>query len=168
MWKCFFALMSMSLFVGCGAPQYSTRMHEQITRYKLEKEPLVVLVDYDKSIYSTRFYVVNPRTKEVIFSSKAGHARKSGRFYAKDFSNVVNSLKSSLGLYRIGHEYPGKHGRSINLHGLEKSNSNAYKRRVVLHGDDSTYSSGCITVTHTHMKVLLDTLKPGMKLVVYR
>ena len=163
------ALLPLIFAAGCSLGNYSTRMHEQLTVRSLQDHKRVILVDFDKSIYTTRLFVVNPQTRQVIFASEAGHARKSGRFYAKDFSNVRNSLKSALGLYRVGPQYVSrKHGLSFRLIGLDKSNSNALKRGIVLHGSDATYSSGCITVNREVMTWLLKHIKPGTKLLVYQ
>ncbi|PSL43090.1 L,D-transpeptidase-like protein [Chitinophaga niastensis] len=49
------------------------------------------------------------------------------------FSNEVGSLCSSLGKYRIGTKYSGRFGTAYKLHGLDKTNSNAFDRFVVLH-----------------------------------
>ena len=167
MWKLILSAMFAVFWSGCGASEYTARMDEHVRHHQLEDEPLVVLVDYSRSIYSKRLFLVNPKARVVTFSTQAGHARKSGWVYASDFSNVPDSLKSALGLYTLGREYPGKHGRSFKLHGESPTNSNAYVRHVVLHGDDSRYSSGCITVKHADMKRLLKVLKRGMKLIVY-
>ncbi|MFC4479898.1 murein L,D-transpeptidase catalytic domain-containing protein [Flavobacterium chungangensis] len=49
------------------------------------------------------------------------------------FSNVRNSLSTSLGKYYIGKHYYGKFGRAYKLYGLDKTNSNAFKRDIVFH-----------------------------------
>jgi len=57
---------------------------------------------------------------------------------------------SSLGKYRIGKRGYSNWGINVNykLHGLEASNSNAYKRIIVLHSwkdipNDEVYPRGC-------------------------
>ncbi len=65
---------------------------------------------------------------------------------------------SSLGKYKIGEKYRGQYGKSYKLYGLENTNSNAYKRAIVLHGfscvpDEEIYpgvvcnSLGCAMVS---------------------
>ena len=49
------------------------------------------------------------------------------------FSNTENSYQSSLGKYEIGSSYTGKFGKAYRLKGLDKTNSNALKRAIVLH-----------------------------------
>lgn len=157
------------IVTGCGAHKYTTRMDSQIKKYNLQNQKIVVLVDYGKSIYSTRFFVVSPRKKKVIFATTSGHGYKSGIFYASEFSNVPRSHKSSLGLYRVGSEYNGKFGRSRKLHGLSKTNSLAYRRFIVFHGQPSykLWSLGCITVPNNDIKKVLKLLKKGTKIIVF-
>jgi len=54
------------------------------------------------------------------------------------FSNTANSLCTSLGRYQVGNAYTGKFGLAFKLYGLDKTNSNAASRVVVLH------AMGCI------------------------
>lgn len=49
------------------------------------------------------------------------------------FSNAPESRSTSLGKYSIGKPYNGKFGKAYRLHGLEKTNSNAFARSIVLH-----------------------------------
>ena len=49
------------------------------------------------------------------------------------FSNTDNSLSTSLGKYSIENSYVGKFGKACKLYGLDKTNSNAYHRNIVLH-----------------------------------
>jgi len=165
------AILALTLIIittGCGTNKYTTRMHSQIKKHKLEKEEVVVLVDYKDSWLSNRFFIVNPTQKTIIFQAKTGHAYKTGAFYATEFSNVPNSKKSSLGLYKIGRQYVGKFGKSLKLHGLSKTNSNVYKRFIVLHGCNCTHSIGCIVLDHEFMPRILKVLKKGTRMVVYK
>ena len=49
------------------------------------------------------------------------------------FSNAANSNATSIGSHKIGNEYSGKFVIAIKLYGLDKINSNSFKRYVVLH-----------------------------------
>ncbi len=53
--------------------------------------------------------------------------------YARHFSNALNSHESSVGAMVTGATYHGKHGLSVKLHGLQRSNSSVFKRAVVFH-----------------------------------
>ena len=155
---------------GCGGVAFDQRMSDQIKAHGLQNETQVVLVDYDRSVYAKRLFVVNPKTKKILFASKAGHAWKSGMLYPSKFSNTPRSNLSSLGLYEIGKEYYGKFGRSLRLHGLSKSNSNVLIRAIVLHRQPSwrLWSLGCITIPNDETDKLIDLLKKGTKMVVYK
>jgi hypothetical protein len=165
----YIVIILLSICTGCSSIKYTSRMSNQIDKHKLNNDKVVVLVDYGKSIYSTRFFVVSPKKKKVIFATTAGHGYKSGIFYASEFSNVPRSHKSSLGLYRVGSEYDGKFGRSRKLHGLSKTNSLAYRRFIVFHGQPSykLWSLGCITVPNSDIKKVLKLLKKGTKIIVF-
>ncbi len=161
--------MAMFVLTGCGAHKYSTRMDEQIKKHGLQDHKIVGLVDYDKSIYSDRFYIVDQKNKKILFQSEVGHAYESGGLYATDFSNVPNSYKSSLGLYKVGIQYSwGRFGTSLKLHGLSKTNSNVYKRAIVLHGCNCLHSSGCLTFDYALMPKILKILKKGTRIIVYK
>lgn len=165
----YIAVYLCSFVIGCGAPVMTSSMRTQLEKHHLQDEQRVVLVDYDQSIFSTRFFVVEPKTQTILYASKAGHARNSGLFYAREFSNTPGSEFSSLGVYGVGAEYSGKLGRSLKLHGLSKTNSNAFKRYIVLHRQPGwrLWSLGCVTVPTDETDAIIDLLKPGTKLVVY-
>jgi hypothetical protein len=64
-------------------------------------------------------------------------------------SNVENSHASSLGNYKIGERGVSEWGIKVKytLYGLDKTNSNAYKRIIVLHSwnmvsEDEVYPDG--------------------------
>lgn len=89
--------------------------------------------------------------------------------YATRFSNVPNSRASSLGFYLTGALYNGKHGRSMRLHGLSGTNSNALSRAVVLHDSDyvregnykAGRSFGCLAVANSQIANVLASLRGG-------
>jgi len=91
----------------------------------------------DMSIHSgrKRFFVYDLERNEVIIAGLVAHGscRESYLTEAK-FSNTPGCGCSSVGKYRIGEIYRGQYGKSYKLYGLENTNSNAYRRAVVLHG----------------------------------
>lgn len=93
---------------------------------------------------------------------------------ATDFSNVPESHKSSLGLYKtLGTYIMAKNGRALRLEGLEASNNNALKRGIVFHGVDYAgeqyvlkngrcgRSHGCPAVEYAVVQELIDKIKGG-------
>ncbi len=67
------------------------------------------------------------------------------------FSNIENSYQSSLGKYEIANKYFGAFGLSFRLKGLDKTNSNAMKRAIVIHSlscikDEESSESACLSL----------------------
>ena len=95
-----------------------------------------------------RFYVVNLQTMKIENKALVTHGRGEERFtFDKEYSNSAGSNCTSLGKYKIGKSYTGQFGLAFRLYGLDKSNSNAYKRFVVLH------AMGCISNDETDMPI---------------
>lgn len=115
-----------------------------------------------------------------MFHSLVAHGRKSGDNLAINFSNKVNSHMSSLGFYKTGKVYFGKHGKSLVLHGLDKNyNSNAEGRSVVIHAADYVCedfiktngrlgrSHGCPAVSPEESDQIINLLEGGSCLFIY-
>jgi hypothetical protein len=90
----------------------------------------------DMSIQSSkkRFFVYNLKNDSIIASGLAAHG-SCNNIYLKDakFSNTPECGCSAKGKYKIGNKYKGRFGDAYKLYGLDSSNSNAYKRFIVLH-----------------------------------
>jgi hypothetical protein len=97
------------------------------------------------------------------------------------FSNVEGSYCSSLGKYKIGIRSYSKWGINVHykLHGLEKTNSNAFQRQIVLHAhtpvpDREIYpthlplgwSQGCPVISNEVMRNVDTLLKAAKKPVL--
>lgn len=101
------------------------------------REGSLVVVDYSKPSSEKRMTVIDLKTGRAKMNSLVAHGVNSGLLYATDFSDRVGSNQSSLGLYKVGEEYWGKHGRSLRLDGLDPGfNRNARKRAIVVHAAD--------------------------------
>ncbi len=91
----------------------------------------------DMKIHSgkKRFFVYDLKTNKIIDQGLVAHGSGSetGVPGKLKFSNVSQSLCTSLGKYEIGKSYDGQFGKAYKLHGLDASNSNAYARNIVLH-----------------------------------
>jgi len=116
------------------------------------------LVDMRIASGKKRFFLYDLVKDSVTASGMVTHGcgSETGTPNLK-FSNTCSSLATSLGKYRIGQEYHGTYGLAFKLYGLDSSNSNAYRRAVVLHAHplvpaDETWpqnictSWGCPTV----------------------
>jgi hypothetical protein len=115
---------------------------------------LVMMADMSLSMDLKRLYIIQPDSHKVLYSCIMAHGKgKGSRIDSVVFSNVVGSLCTSEGRYKLGDSMHGEYGKGYRLHGLEATNNNAYKRLVVFHyyepqtseehSDPLIYSSGC-------------------------
>lgn len=124
------------------------------------------LVDMSVASGKKRFFVYNLETDSIEQSGLVTHGSGTDRNGdAVNFSNESGSSCTSLGNYAIGNAYMGKFGLAYKLHGLDKGNSNAFNRFVVLHAHDCVpdkeiypfticLSLGCPTVSPGFLEVL--------------
>jgi hypothetical protein len=82
-----------------------------------------------------RFFVYDLKENKIKDKGIVAHGSGSetGIQGKLKFSNVQNSLSTSLGSYYIGNYYTGKFGKAYKLYGLDKTNNNAFKRDIVFH-----------------------------------
>lgn len=97
-----------------------------------------------------RFFVYNIKADMIEDAGLVSHGMGSGD--GLQFSNVPGSKCTSFGNYKVGSAYYGDYGLSYNLHGLDSSNSNAYRRRIVLH------SLECIPETEVYPKLICQSM----------
>lgn len=113
-----------------------------------------------------RFFIYNLLKDSVVATGLVTHGSGSeAKFSEQKFSNTVGSNCTSLGRYRVGKPYAGKFGLAYKLYGLDKTNSRAFERFVVLHAHDCVpdrevfplpicESWGCPTVSPAFLTVL--------------
>ncbi len=148
------------------------KINKSIKKYntRLKGQKFISFVDYSIPISEKRFFVFDLKDKKIVFSTYVGHSGYSGERTPFDTSNVPNTRKTSLGLYKVGIQYYGRWGRSKKLHGLSKTNSNAYKRAIVAHsmqGDkpENLYSWGCFTFYEKDLKTVFSYMRKGTYLL---
>ncbi|HLK29554.1 MAG TPA: murein L,D-transpeptidase catalytic domain family protein [Puia sp.] len=129
-------------------------------------QKFIFLVDMSIPSGKNRFFVYDILKDSIIKSALVAHGSGDNRFSLHPtFSNQFESGCSSLGRYKIGNKYNGRFGPAYKLYGLDSSNSNAFRRNVVLHSYDcvpsqETYpypicnSRGCAMVSPEFMKEL--------------
>jgi len=103
---------------------------------KFSNHRFMAVLEFSKFSAKSRFYIINLRTGEVNAAYHVSHGSGSDKDndgYATYFSNLPGSKASSIGVYKTGEIYRGKYGTSLRLHGLSPTNSNVYKRAVVIH-----------------------------------
>ncbi len=97
--------------------------------------PTLTLIDYSKPSVEPRLWVFDLRTGQLLFRELVAHGRNTGENLANHFSDQLNSLQSSLGLFVTRDTYVGGNGYSLRLDGLEPGfNGRARERNIVMHG----------------------------------
>ena len=146
---------------------------------KIRNTDYLTVIDMSRSANDHRFFVINLSEKRVEHKSVVAHGRNSGGEFAKHFSNKEGSFKTSLGFYRTAETYHGKHGLSLRLDGLEKSNSNARVRAIVIHAADYVSqnfierygrlgrSLGCPSLPKEGYDQIVERIKEGTLLFIY-
>ena len=127
-----------------------------------------------------RLFVVDFRNHAIVKEALVTHGHCKENKDGVRFSNVPNTNCSSEGKYRIGKSYYGIFGLAYKLHGLDPTNSNAYKRHIVLHAHECVFdqtwpteiceSEGCPTVSPnvlSYLKKLIDSEPKPMLLWIY-
>ncbi len=140
-------------------------------QYQVGNDKYVVMVDFSKSIFEKRLYLVNCKTSKIEMTSIVSHAWNSGALYATDFSNINKSNKSSLGAYLTENTYYGKFGYSLVLKGLDKTNSNAKLRKIIFHSSkkmSSKWSHGCFALPDNSTRKIINLIKDGCLVYAYK
>lgn len=123
------------------------------------------LIDMTINCGSYRFFVYDLQNDTVLHSGLVTHGYGNSNYYNISFSNIPGSNATSQGKYKIGQSYTGKFGLAYKLYGLDKTNSNAFNRFVVLHAHDCVpsaevaplpicMSQGCPTVAPSFLETL--------------
>lgn len=132
-----------------------------------------MLLDFSYDLYTRRLIVYDLKNDKILRRELVSHGNGAGSTpFNPVFSNVPGSNCSSLGKYRVGKRSYSNWGIHIHykLHGLESTNSNAFKRIVVLHSYEYAYcdyptfaSNGCPIVCDDVMRYLDTELQKATK-----
>ncbi|QBN20124.1 murein L,D-transpeptidase catalytic domain-containing protein [Flavobacterium nackdongense] len=189
-------------FLGCNNPPVkntdaknptinvaNTRLKakEALSFCKTKKfnEDFCILIDMSLHSGVKRFVVWDFKKNKITNSFLVGHGCGDNPWnydFSKEtpkFSNVDGSHCSSLGKYKIGARAHSDWGVNIKyfLHGLESTNSNAFKRFIVFHSwevvsDEEIYPKGtpegwgCPTISNNSFKIIDPLLKVSTKPVL--
>ena len=141
------------------------------------------LVDMSLPSGWKRFFVYDLVKNSIVLSGLVSHGNcNQNSLVEAKFSNIPSTGCSSVGKYKVGVAYHGGYGKSYKLHGLEYTNSNAFKRAVVLHGfgcvpDEEIYpaticnTQGCAGVSFNFLKrisTIIDQSKKPILLWIYK
>ncbi|MFY9311423.1 MAG: murein L,D-transpeptidase catalytic domain-containing protein [Bacteroidia bacterium] len=144
-----------------------------------------ILIDMSLHSGVKRFFVWDYRKDSISHSCLVGHGCGDSSWSDDDskdcpkFSNVDGSHCSALGKYKIGERAHSDWGINIKyvLHGLEKTNDNAFDRFIVFHSweqvaDEEVYPDGtaegwgCPTISNNNMKIIDPLLKASKRPVL--
>lgn len=181
-------LLLLILLVSCNS--YSKNDNNKLLNYCKNNgfnTEYCILVDYSKYSGSKRLIIKNLFNNKILYSCKCAHGNDgSEKMEAtiKSFSNIPGSHKSSLGKYKIGKK---RKINSINglfdislfnipcyeLYGLDKTNSNAHTRGILIHPDPTMdtsffpllpwHSLGCFSVPYSGFNEIDKYIKKSKK-----
>lgn len=145
-----FLFLLILVFVSCEGTSQTFTMQipkEKITELKTfikgknYNQDIAVFINYKIKSGKYRYFVYDFKNDKILQSAIVSHGSGSDTdIYGNlKFSNTENSYRSSLGKFEIKESYSGKFGKSYRLDGLDKTNSNARSRAIVLH------SLGCVS-----------------------
>lgn len=135
----------------------------------------VGIADFSRVSSEPRFFILD-MASGAIHRYLVAHGRGSDPEHdgwLKSFSNEFNSFATSRGAYLTGTWYNGKYGTSLRLNGLDRDNSHAMDRAIVLHG--AWYSNpdmiakwgklgrseGCFAVSEDRLMEVIGRMGPG-------
>jgi len=141
---------------------------------------VISVIDFSQPSTNKRFYLIDLVTRQVVYQDYVAHGKNTGNLMAKKFSNTPHSNQSSLGFYKTGETYHGKHGLSLRLDGLEKGiNDKARQRAIVIHSAKYAEESfirkygrlgrsfGCPALPAQNYDEIIDLIKGGTLLFIY-
>jgi hypothetical protein len=153
---------------------------EALDEMEYGNEDIVTIIDFSLPSTEKRLFILDLRNQQILYHTFVAHGKNTGVNMATKFSNNKGSNQSSLGLYRTGESYQGKHGYSLRLDGLENGfNDNARSRAVVMHSASYVSESfikrhgrlgrswGCPAVPVEFSKDIIDLIKGGSCLYIY-
>jgi hypothetical protein len=166
-----------------------------LTRLNLHAKPLLAyakkhryntntcfLVDMSIESGKNRLFVYDMQKDAILDAGLVTHGRCNQNWLkGRKYGNDPGCGCTSFGKYKIGGHYQGKFGLAYKLHGLDSTNSNAFKRFVVLHSHSCVpngevdplpicQSDGCPTVSPAFLKKLatiIDSSKQPLLLFTF-
>lgn len=157
-------------------------LKEKISGNSKYNQEIAFFIDMKIKSAKHRFFIYDLKNDKVIDFGMVAHGSGSETEVKGElkFSNEPNSKSTSLGNYAIGRHYKGMFGKAYKLHGLDTSNSNAFKRNIVLHHysavpyEEQEYyisnSQGCPMVNEVFFKKIekiIDNSKSSILLDIY-
>lgn len=180
--------LSLLLFlISCNSYSINNNKIRSYCRNNGFNDEYCILVDYSKYSGSKRLMIQDLSTNKILYSCKCAHGNDGSEKMEANihsFSNIPRSNKSSLGKYKIGkrrkiNSINGMFDISIlnipcyELYGLDKTNSNAYKRGILIHPDPTMdnsilpllpwHSLGCFSIPYSGFNEINKYIKKSKK-----
>jgi hypothetical protein len=163
------------------ALEYAIRGYKKLIHNEaLPNDSVISICDFSQSSRKKRLYVIDLRSKTLLVNTYVAHGKRSGKEFARTFSNKPESFKSSLGFFITRNTYQGANGLSLNIQGLEEGiNDKAFERRIVIHSSNyvgrkylkannySGTSLGCPAVPINELDQVIQTIKGGSCFFIY-
>lgn len=129
------------------------------------------VIDFSAHSSAARFFIIRMADGSVqaIHVAHGSGSDPDNTGFARYFSNVSGSKKTSLGFYKVSETYYGDHGLSARMDGLSSTNSNVRGRSIVIHGAAYVHESneqpgrswGCFTLAESVNDVTVYRLNGG-------
>ncbi len=163
--------------------EHALAAYRRVQSSGLVRTALLTVIDYSLPSWERRLWVLDPARSVVLFHEFVAHGRGSATDVDPDhavrFGNDAASLQSSLGTFLTGGTYTGKHGRSLELIGLDPGlNDKALERRIVIHPADYVSAAfraihgrvgrswGCPALDPAVAPMLIDRIRDGSVIYV--
>ncbi len=170
--------MALSSQINLSVLNYAFKGYEAFAN--TVRPDRMIIVDFSLPSTTERFFVINPKTGELLYKKLVAHGQGTGQLYAQHFSNKNESHQSSLGFFKTAETYIGKHGFSLRLDGLQKGlNSAARERAIVMHAADYVSedfikqngylgrSWGCPALPKEDFEAIVNEVENGTLLLIY-
>lgn len=133
-------LLLLFLITGNSVPRDLDGRAEEALEYCKENgysTDYCLLVDYGRHSGRVRFFIWDFSKGKPVMKCLCAHGYGKGSTARKPvFSNEIGSFCSSLGHYKVGNEKTmskPKGRKALVLHGMDKANSNALQRGILIH-----------------------------------
>jgi L,D-transpeptidase catalytic domain len=161
--------------------EYSWKGYQKLLERKtIARADYLTICDFSQSSKQKRLYIINVPDKKLVINTYVAHGKNSGDEYATKFSNIPESLQSSLGFYVTAGTYMNQHGLSLRLEGVDQGfNDKALDRGIVMHGAEYVdearakagifmgRSWGCPAVPQKESANIITMIKNGTCLFIY-
>ena len=158
----------------------AVRAMDCAVRHGMAPSERLAVIDFSLPSSERRLWIFDLVRQKLLLEDYVAHGQKSGENLATDFSNIMGSHQSSIGLFRTQESYFGRHGYSLRLDGLEPGvNDLARDRAIVIHPADYVdpswiarqgrigRSHGCPAVRPEIAQTVVDSLKGGQFMFTY-